>query len=218
MTGSNSAMVRTSRIEVRVRSASIARRPASCSASRRARPPCVPSPRGAPPAAGQAREQAAHRPPVRREQPLQVARQRLGQRQQPQRLGRRPAVDDDHVPRRRLGGAPHLGEREQVLDAGQHGQLVGDQLVDAGPGEHRAQVLAAASPHAPSSSARVSMCAANRPRSSTSAGSPPSSASERVAEGVRRVGGDDQRLAPGPRRAGRRWPRRGWSCRRRPCP
>ena len=153
----------------------------------------VPARRGAAPAAGQARQQPAHRPPVRGEQPLDVARQRFGQAQQPQRLRGGPAVDDDDLPRPRLGGAPHFREREQVLDAGEHGQLVGHQLVDARPGEHGAQVLLQRPPRVVEQGVGVDVGGVQP--ALQLGGLAVELGFERVAEGVRGVGRDDQRLA-----------------------
>ena len=191
---------------MRVRSASIARRPASSLGQPvegvgRA----VPARRGAAPAAGQARQQAAHRPAVRGEQPLQVARRRASGRASSRSVSAvGPAVDDDDLPRPGLGGAPHRGQREQLLDAGQHRQLVRDQLVHARPGEHRAQVLAQRSPRAVEQGAGVDV-GGEQPADPVHLGGLAAELGlQRVAEGVRGVGRDDQRLAPGPREVGGR--------------
>ena len=74
--------------------------------------------------------------PMRRKHLLQVPAERLGQREQPQRLGGRRAVDDQRVP---VAGEREFAHREQgedLVDAGQHGQLVRGDRVDAAAREH----------------------------------------------------------------------------------
>ncbi|MCO5546649.1 hypothetical protein L7F22_000083 [Adiantum nelumboides] len=145
---------------------------------------------------GEPGDQAAHRAAVRGEQPLQVARQRLGQGEQPQRLRGRAAVDDDDVVLAGVGQALHLDQREEVLDAGQHGQLVGDELVHPGPGEHRAQVPLQV---APGALEQVPGLDVGAPQVLGDLGGLGAQLGvQRVAEGVRRVGGHDQRGPAGP--------------------
>ena len=75
-----------------------------------------------------------------REDALHVPAQRLRQREQPQRLRGRCAVDDDEVPVVGERVQPQLEEREHLLGAGDHGQLLGGDRVHAGGVEHREQV------------------------------------------------------------------------------
>ena len=140
----------------------------------------------------------------------------LGQRQQPQRLRGRAAVDHHDVPRAGLRGPPHRGQREQLLDPGQHGQLVRGQLVHPGPGQHRGQVLTQPGPRAveqgPGVHVRGEQAAprprpARRPRSASSASPSECAGSVETASALRPD-----------RRGARRSPRRGWSCRPHPCP
>jgi hypothetical protein len=144
--------------------------------------------------AGEAGEQAPHRAPVGGEQPFQVARQRLRQRQQPQRLGRGAAVDDHDVPRSVLGGAAHLAESEQLLDAGQHRELVGHQLVDAGAGQQGAEVAAQGTPRVVEECPRVDV--RGREAGLQLGGLATELALQRIAQGVGRIGGHHQHLAP----------------------
>ena len=95
--------VSTSRIDVRAWSASIPRSPASCSARSSSASMVASQPSASPLRAGQPRQHAADRAAVRREQPLDVARDGLRQAEQPQRLGGGAAVDDHDLPRPALG-------------------------------------------------------------------------------------------------------------------
>jgi hypothetical protein len=118
-------------------------------------------------------QQRTHRPQgaaLRREDPLDVPGQRLGQREQPQRLTSRRAVDDDEVPRaaRHLPG--DLEQGEDLLGARQDRELLGLQRVDAGPLEQTEQVALHVR-QVRSNAAWVSTCMAYRPVS-TSVGSP----------------------------------------------
>ena len=63
-----------------------------------------------------------------------------GQRQQPQRLGGRRAVDDDHVPLAGERVQPQLQQRQHLLGARDDGELLGGDRVDPGHVEHREQV------------------------------------------------------------------------------
>ncbi len=133
------------------------------------------------------REQAADHAPVGREEAFEVAGEGLGEREQPQR------VDDHRLPRARVREPVHLGEREELLDAGQDGQLLRVELVDSGAREDRAEVAAQVVPGVVDEVARVDLGGEqSRVHFGRSAAERDA---ERVAEGVRGVGRDDQRLA-----------------------
>ena len=89
---------------------------------------------------GQHRPQRLHHPLLHGEDPLHVPAERLGQREQPQRLGGGRAVDDDDVPVVRRRVQPQLEQRQHLLGARDDGQLLGGDRVDAGDVEHREQV------------------------------------------------------------------------------
>ena len=67
--------------------------------------------------------------------------QRLGQGQQPQRLGGGCAVDDDEVPTARLRPAAQLQQSRDLLRAGQRRQLLRDDRIDAYGVEDLQQVV-----------------------------------------------------------------------------
>ena len=90
--------------------------------------------------ARQHRPQGLHHAALGREDPVHVPPQGLGQREQPQRLGGGRAVDDDRVPVAREGVQAQLEQRQHLLGAGDDGQLLGGDRVDAGDLEHREQV------------------------------------------------------------------------------
>jgi hypothetical protein len=87
-------------------------------------------------------ERARERP--RRRQQLRLAARQLGQpparglgeREQPQRLARRRAVDDDHVPAAVLDVPPEPQEAEQLVAARGDGQLLGRDPVHAALDQH----------------------------------------------------------------------------------
>ena len=152
--------------------------------------------------ARQAREHPADGTPVRGEEPLQVGGQRLGQREQAQRLRGRPAVDDHDLPRTGLGEPPHLRQREQVLDAGQHRELVGEDLVDPDPGQQRPQVPLQGAPRAVEQHPGVDVRGAQPPDARQLTRLTGELGVERVTQGVRRVRRHHQRLASRPRQGG----------------
>ena len=82
--------------------------------------------------------------------------ERLGQRQQPQRLGRRRAVDDDRVV---AGGVPaDLEQREDVLARRDGRDLLRDERVDARAGRAGRRAARRNVVHDASRRARVSIC------------------------------------------------------------
>ncbi len=89
---------------------------------------------------GQHRPQRLDHPALDREHPRHVPAERLRQRQQPQRLRRGSAVDDDHVPAATDRVVAQLEEGQHLLGARDHGQLLGGDRVDPGRVEHRHQV------------------------------------------------------------------------------
>ena len=84
-----------------------------------------------------AREQRALAP----EHAIQPPARRVREREQPQRLAGRRAVDDDRVPLAGLGVALELEQAEQLVGAGRDGQLLGGDPLDAALGEHAAEPL-----------------------------------------------------------------------------
>ena len=125
------------------------------------------------------------------------------EREQPQRLAGRRAVDDDHVPVARLDVALELQQAEQLVAAGRDGQLLGRDPVDAAldssaaePALHRATSGARARP-APAPAAPTGR---RRPRSARRRPAPRSDVGERV----RRVGREHERARAGGGAAARR--------------
>jgi len=168
---------------------------------------------GAPRGAGEPGEHPAHGPAIRGEQPLDIARQRLGQPQQPKRLGGGPAAAGDDVPASGLGRAPHLRECEQLLHPGQGGELVGASSSTPAPA-NGAQVALEAAPRVVEQGAGVDVRGETGPTPAPWArrtGSP---------RGRRRGSARDRCTSPAPcvrtARAAPRWRRRGWPCRRHP--
>ena len=72
------------------------------------------------------------------EELLQPPARDVGEREQPQRLAGRRAVDDEHVVLAALVMALDRQQREQLVGAGRHGELVGGDAVDAALDEHLA--------------------------------------------------------------------------------
>ena len=141
----------------------------------------------------------------------------VGERQQPQRLAGRRAVDDDRVALAGLVVALELQQREQLVHAGRHGQLLGRDPVDAALGEQLAEPLLHRRPVALHLLLGLDLLgpqAVGRPASARRR----QLGLERVGEAVRRVGREHERARAAPRRSGARWRRRPTSCRRRPCP
>ena len=125
-------------------------------------------------------------------------------------------------PRRRPTARPRAARRTSpsARSSSTPGSTVSSSATSSstpGAGEQRAQVVLQP-PQAASSSPRASTCAANRPRPSTSAGSPPRSASSASPSECAGSVDTTSVLRPGPRERAPRSPRRGSSCRRRPCP
>ena len=141
---------------------------------------------------------------------------RVGEREQPQRLAGRRAVDDDRVPVAGLGVGLELQEREQ---------LVARPAAPSAPRRRSARRRDRRAPR-PATPARPTSCARARPAPAPagptrrlrhrSARRPPAPAATRPASGR------DRWTAPAsahrPPRSVAPWPPRPTSCRRRPCP
>ena len=138
------------------------------------------------------------------------------EREQAQRLAGGRAVDDDRVELGLVVVALDLEQREELVHAGRHGQLLGRDPVDAaarraarratpGPPPSGAPSRPGPGPPGPRADRRTAWarCRA-RPRANRTG----------CARGRSRA-----RSCAGPRaRSGGRWRRPRWSCRRRPCP
>ena len=74
-----------------------------------------------------------HDAPLHREDPLDVPVHDLGQRQQPQRLGGRRAVDHQHVVRADSHVRLDVDQAEDLVEAGDHGELLGLDRLGARP-------------------------------------------------------------------------------------
>ena len=70
---------------------------------------------------------------------VQPPLRRVREREQPQRLARRRAVDDDHVPVAGLVVGLEREQAEQLVAARRHGQLLGRDPVDAALHQHPAE-------------------------------------------------------------------------------
>ena len=158
---------------------------------------------------------AAGQPPMGREHLLQVPTERLGQGEQPERLGRRRAVHDDRVPLTTRGQVAHGEQGQNLLDPGQDGELLGRDRVDAAPSQDVDQVPLHVSPrdfeamlridlHGPQAGIDLDRFAAER----AGPGHHPANARHRS------TGAASSRHG---RRDGSRSRRRSSSCRRRPC-
>ena len=79
-------------------------------------------------------------PPLDGQHAGHVPAERLGQGEQPQGLGGGGAVDDQHVPLPRPRLCADLEERQHLLGAGDDGELLGRDGVDAGDVEHAQEV------------------------------------------------------------------------------
>ena len=84
---------------------------------------------------------AAEQRALAAEHAVQPPARRVREREQPQRLAGRRAVDDDRVPLAGLGVALELEQAEQLVGAGRDGQLLGGDPLDAALGEHAAEPL-----------------------------------------------------------------------------
>jgi hypothetical protein len=110
--------------------------------------------------AGRPVQQRTHRPqrpPLGREDLLDVPGQRPRQREQPQRLAGGRAVDDDEVPEPGVDLLAQREQRQHLLRAGQHGELLGLQRVDAGAGQHVDEVALDVAPGALEGRLRVDL-------------------------------------------------------------
>ena len=127
--------------------------------------------------------------------PVDVPAQRLGQREQAQGLRRGRAVDHDDVPAVRRDLVAQLEQRQHLLCAGQHGELLGGDRVDARRVQNRAQVVLDLRPGAlepalgvdllhPAARLDLDRLGAHRHR-------------ERVGQRVRGIGGQHQGAQPG---------------------
>ena len=74
-------------------------------------------------------------PPAHREEAVDVPAEHVGQREQPQRLGRRCAVDHDDIPFTAVGVVGQVGEGEHLVEPGHDGELLGLDALDPGPGQ-----------------------------------------------------------------------------------
>ena len=133
------------------------------------------------------------------------------------RLGRRGAVDDQDVPVAGLGVGLDVAEGEDLVEAGDHRQLLGLDGVDAGPVEHLDQLRLDLAPGLLHPVLGVELLAREPLVADRRRRAAPSSTVEAVGQRVGRVGGHDEGAQPGvgaPQRGG------GGdrsSCRRRPC-
>ena len=147
---------------------------------------------------------------------VQPPLRRVREREQPQRLARRRAVDDDHVPVAGLVVGLEREQAEQLVAARRHGQLLGGDPVDAALHQHAAEPALHARPVAlelvlgldllgEQAAADVGRAAADRASRATRRAS---------ARGRWRA----RSCARPPRRSGGRSRWRPTSCRLRPCP
>ena len=146
----------------------------------------------------QHRPQRPDHPALHPEDAGHVPAERLGQGQQPQGLGGRGAVDDDHVPVAADHVVAQLEQGEHLLGARDDGQLLGGDRVDPGRVEHRHQVALDLAPGPLEAALRVDLVHPQvrwPPRSARGRPAQP----EGVAEGVRRVRGEHQGAVPGAR-------------------
>ena len=141
------------------------------------------------------RSQRLHHPALHAEDASHVPAERLGQRQQPQRLGRRRAVDDHDVPLAADHVVAQLEERQHLLGARDDGQLLGGDRVDASGVEHRHQVALDLPPGPLEPSLGVDLV---HPQVRGDLGRLAADLlTEGVAQGVRGVGGEHQRAVAG---------------------
>ena len=168
------------------------------------------------------RPQRAYEAPLDREHPLDVAPERLGQREQAQRLGRRGAVDGHEVPSVRAHLVADLEQRQHLLGAGQDRQLLRPDRVDTHGVEDLEQVAGDVVPAALEAAAGVDLlgeqAGGDLGRLTGEQGYVASPGTECVAERVGRIRRQDKGLqaAGGSERSSTR--QRSSSCRRHPCP
>ena len=162
---------------------------------RRPRSACRPRAR----AAGGSRAVTA----LRVEHPVHVPTEHVGQRQQPDRLRGRRAVDHHEVVVAGVANSLMSASGEHLVEPGDHRQLLGFDGPGAGPVEHATRYSRTA-PHASSSRTRASSCDAVEARRDR--GRPVAERDrEDVGERVRGIGRADDRAQPEPARAhGRR--------------
>ena len=138
------------------------------------------------------------------------------EREQPQRLAGRRAVDDDHVPLARLDVALEHEQREQLVAAGRDGQLLGGDPVHAALHQQAAEPLGDRAPVVLELVLGLDLLGvqalADRRRLAADLGL------QRVGERMRRIGRDHERAQARRPRSGAPWPPRRTSCRPRPCP
>jgi hypothetical protein len=97
-------------------------------------------------------ELAHHRPndpgqlAPERKDTVHPPRQHLGEREEPQRLGGRRAVDDQQVETVVVGQPGQVGEGDDLLETGEQGELFGLDATHTGPVEHGRQIAAEITP------------------------------------------------------------------------
>ena len=173
---------------------------------------------------GQPQVEERARERARRRQQLRLAAHQLPQpparglreREQPQRLAGRRAVDDDDVPLAVLDVALEPQQAEQLVAARRHRQLLGGDPLDAALDQHLAEPALHRGPVALELLLRGDLL---RPEVARQLGR----LARRPAPRARRRASGRDRWRARPcaarrRRSGGRWRRRPTSCRRRPCP
>ena len=140
--------------------------------------------------------------PAHREDPLHVPGEDVGQAQQPDRLGRRRAVDDEHVPLARLGVGLDVAQGEHLVEPGHHRQLLGLDGLDPGPVEHLDQPVLDLAPGLLHPLLRVELLARQARGDHGRLGA--ERHVEAVGQRVGRVGRDDERAQAGVGAAHRR--------------
>ena len=166
----------------------------------------------------EALEHGAHHPiqsaRVRMDPPEVPARD-VGKRQESQRLRRRSTVDHHDVIATGRVQRFQLGQRDQLLEAGQHRQLLRLDTADAHPLEHPRSASPAPRPN-PTGIVRAHRAAEHR------SSRPPGGARTRARGRMhRRANARDRPTSPPPSdlhpRGAAPWPRMSSSCRLRPC-
>ena len=167
--------------------------------------------------AGQHRPERLHHPALDREHPRHVPAERLRQGEQAQGLSRRRAVDHDTSRRSASAWAAKLEERQHLLGAGDHRQLLGREGVDTGRVEHRPQVALDLAPGALEAALRVDLL--DPQPGSISVGSGPRGAAPVPKASPSECAASVDRPGSAARHARRASPyrRQPWSCQLRPC-
>ena len=142
------------------------------------------------------RSQRLHQSALDRQQALHVPAQRLGQREQPQGLGRGRAVDDDHVPAARAGVQAQLEQSEHLLGAGDHRHLLGGDRIHPGGIENRQQVALDVGPGLLEPQLGVDLMDEQPVGDLGRLCVHPTRGAVGVGQRVRRVGGQDERPEP----------------------